>query len=175
MRGRRCRAGAEVIDVGGAAVTPGLDRLAHPPFVPTWCAAPISPAVRRWPTSNARWRPSASASVAIGWVLGWGVSYEALSRQRRSSRALIDDAVGGAPAVVRFMDQHTSLASQSALATAGVTGAVEFTEGAEVVVRDGVPTGELRERAAMELVDAVVPASTDARAARADAWRRCAR
>ena len=96
----------------------------------------------------------------IGWVLGWGVSYEAFHGNEIDSR-LFDDAVGGAPALVRFMDQHTSLVSQSALATAGSPRPVEFAEGAEVVVRDGVPTGELRERAAMELVDAVVPAATE--------------
>jgi predicted amidohydrolase YtcJ len=152
--------GAEVIDAGGAAVTPGLiDSHIHP-FVPQMVRGADL-------TSCASLAEVQSALAAErdrvgrdGWVLGWGVSYEAF-HGNEIDHGLIDDAVGGAPASVRFMDQHTLLVSQTALATAGVTGPVEFSEGAEVVVRDGAPTGELRERAAMELVDAVVPAATE--------------
>jgi len=92
-------------------------------------------------------------------VLGWGVSYEAF-RGSEIGASLIEDATAGAPAMITFMDQHTALANGRALALAGVTGPVEFTEGAEVVVREGLPTGELREGAAMGLVEAAMPAVT---------------
>lgn len=153
-------AGAEVIDAGGAAVTPGLiDSHIHP-FVPQMVrGADLTSCASLADVQSAL----AAERTRVGpdrWVLGWGVSYEAFHGNEIDSR-LFGDAIGDAPALVRFMDQHTSLVSESALATAGITGPVDFTEGAEVVVRDGAPTGELREHAAMELVDAVVPAATE--------------
>lgn len=86
-----------------------------------------------------------------GWVHGWGLEYNAFAGRPVASDA-IEEAVGGAPALVTFFDLHTALASRRALELAGVTGPRSFGEGAEVVVRDGRPTGELREHAAIDLV-----------------------
>jgi hypothetical protein len=157
---RAAAGSAEVVDAGGATVVPGLvDSHIHP-LAPdmvmgadlTGCAS-LAEVLSALEAERRRSGPD-------GWVLGWGVSYEAFHGSQIGS-ALIEAAVDGAPVMIRFMDQHTALASGRALALAGVSGPVDFTEGAEVVVRDGVPTGELRESAAMELVDAVVPDLTD--------------
>src|ERR1700689_5373116 len=93
------------------------------------------------------------------WVLGWGLDYNVFE-QTGVSAAVIDEAVGGAPAAVTFMDFHTILASSHALELAGVDGPRSFAEHAEVVCVDGRPTGELRESGAMDLVHSAVPELT---------------
>jgi predicted amidohydrolase YtcJ len=95
------------------------------------------------------------------WIRGWGLDYNVFADTGISS-SVIDDAVGGAPAAVTFLDWHTMLASSSALALAGVEGPRRFAEHAEVVCADGRPTGELRENAAMELVRDAMPVMTPA-------------
>jgi hypothetical protein len=90
------------------------------------------------------------------WVLGWGLDYNVFEQTGIGS-AVIDDAVGGAPAAVTFMDFHTVLASTHALELAGVDGPRTFAEHAEVVCLNGRPTGELRENAAMDLVRGAIP------------------
>ena len=94
------------------------------------------------------------------WVLGWGLDYNVFGDDGIRG-SLIDDAVGGAPAFVAFMDFHTHLATPRALELAGVDGPRAFTENAEVVCVDGAPTGELRESAA-DLVLEVIPELTAA-------------
>jgi predicted amidohydrolase YtcJ len=101
-----------------------------------------------------------SAIGGDGWVLGWGLEYN-LFRDRPISTEEIEQAVGGAPALVTFFDLHTAVATPRALELAGVTGARSFTEGAEIVVREGRATGELREEAAIELVRQLVPHLTE--------------
>jgi len=157
---REAAGSAEVVDAGGATIVPGLVDTHIHPFAAdmvmgadlTGCAS-LAEVLSALEAERRRAGPE-------DWVLGWGVSYEAFHGSPIGFE-LIEEAVGGAPAMIRFMDQHTALASGRALALAGVTGPVDFTEGAEVVVRDGAPTGELRESAAMELVQAVVPELTD--------------
>jgi predicted amidohydrolase YtcJ len=92
-------------------------------------------------------------------VQGWGLDYNVFA-QTGISAGVIDDAVGGAPAALTFMDFHTLLVSSSALELAGVHGPREFAEHAEVVCRDGRPTGEPRENAAMDLVRSAMPEAT---------------
>src|SRR5919204_2715298 len=75
--------------------------------------------------------------------------------------SLIDEAAGGSPALLRFVDFHTALATPRALQLAGVNGPRTFDEHAEVVCVDGVPTGELREMAAVSLVEGAAPAPTE--------------
>ncbi len=94
------------------------------------------------------------------WVLGWGLSYDVFHDTPIGADA-IAEATGGAPALLSFFDYHSSLASRSALALAGVEGDRDFGTGSTVVCDDGgVPTGELREHEAVELVQALVPSPT---------------
>ncbi len=96
------------------------------------------------------------------WVLGHSVRYEPFHGSGIRADA-IADAVGDAPALLSFYDGHTALATGPALALAGVTGAREFGEYAEVVVDpDGRPTGALLEAGAMDLVREAVPPWTEA-------------
>ena len=89
-------------------------------------------------------------------MLGWGLDYNVFAQSGISSE-VIDEAVGGAPAALTFMDFHTLLASTHALELARVDGPRTFAEHAEVVCVDGRPTGELRENAAMDLVRDAMP------------------
>ncbi len=102
------------------------------------------------------------------WLLGWGLSYDAFHGERIGADA-IADVTGDAPALLTFFDYHAALASRPALALAGVDGARGFSAGARVVCDDGgVPTGELREAPAIDLVRERVPERT--RAERLDAY-----
>jgi predicted amidohydrolase YtcJ len=157
---REAAGSAEIVDAGGATVVPGLvDSHIHP-FAPemvmgadlTGCAS-LAEILSALEAERRRVGPG-------DWVLGWGVSYESFGGAAIASD-LIEPALDGSPAMIRFMDQHTALASGRALSLAGVTGPVQFREGAEVVVRDGEPTGELREPGAIALVEAVVPEATE--------------
>jgi predicted amidohydrolase YtcJ len=56
-----------------------------------------------------------------GWVRGSGVDY-GVFRDTGISGELLDQAVGGEPAVITIMDQHTALATPRALELAGVSG-----------------------------------------------------
>jgi len=91
-----------------------------------------------------------------GWVHGWGVHYE-LFAMTGIRGDLFDKAVGGQPAILDFFDGHTVVANRAALDRAGIHGPVTFAEEAAVVCDNGVPTGELQENAAMQLVRSVVP------------------
>ena len=90
-------------------------------------------------------------------MLGWGLSYDAFHGEPISAEA-IAGATGDAPAFLSFFDYHSGLASRPALALAGLDGPREFAAASAVVCDPaGVPTGELRESPAMELVREHVP------------------
>ncbi|HVP01453.1 MAG TPA: amidohydrolase [Solirubrobacteraceae bacterium] len=152
--------GTEVIDLGGAAVVPGVvDSHLHPFLgaegargADLMGATTLEEVRRRVASERARCAPGE-------WVLGYGLDYNAFT-ESGTSGTLIEDAAGGAPALLTYVDFHTALATPRALELAGVTGPRTFEEHAEIVCIDGVPTGELREGAAVELVRRAIPALT---------------
>jgi predicted amidohydrolase YtcJ len=76
---------------------------------------------------------------------------------------LFADAVQGGLAYLGFFDGHTAVASPAALAYADITGRERFEDFSTVVVDEqGVPTGELRENGAMNLIRAAMPQPTAA-------------
>jgi hypothetical protein len=95
------------------------------------------------------------------WVLGYGVEY-GVFRESGIRGDLFEDVVEGSPALLTFMDLHTAVATPRALELAGVTGPRAFAENAEIVCREGAPTGELREWAAVTTVERAMPELTDA-------------
>ena len=77
---------------------------------------------------------------------------------RRGADAAGDRRGGARRRRVRAVsDLHTALASPRALQLAHVTGPHAFGDGSEVVCVDGVPTGELRESGAQDLVLRAAP------------------
>ena len=109
-----------------------------------------------------------------GWVLGWGLELSVFAGAGLTND-LIDDAVGSQPCLLRTSDVHTGLATRAALEAAGVRGPVVFDDGSRVVCRDGVPTGELDEFSAVDLVTGVVPplSPAESRAMVLDVLRQC--
>jgi predicted amidohydrolase YtcJ len=157
---RLCGAGTDMIDLDGAAAMPGLIDSHMHPFMGA-IGARGADLLDAHTLDDVRGALSAErARCAPGeWVRGWGLDYNVFD-QTGISAEVIDEAVGGAPAALTFMDFHTLLASSAALAVAGVDGPRAFSEHAEVVCVDGRPTGELRENAAMELVRRAMPVPT---------------
>ncbi len=151
----------EVIDLGGAAALPGLiDSHTH--------ALPSRIPLRGVDLMDARTLDDVRAAVAAerarcepdAWIFGWGLDYNAFAETGLHG-SLVEDAAGGRPALLRFVDFHTALVTPRALELAGVDGPRHFDQHAEIVCTDGVPTGELRESAAMMLVEAAAPKPTD--------------
>ena len=141
----------EVIDARGAALVPGLvDSHIHP----FWGAE----LARGLELSELRTKDEVLTALAAerphrGWVFAWGLDYDAAP-----TPAEIGAATGGAAVFVRLSDLHSALASPRALELAQVTGPVAFPDGSEVVCVDGIPTGELHEPGAQELVLRAAPA-----------------
>jgi len=152
-----CGPSTEVVDLDGAAAVPGLiDSHMHPfhGAIDARGADLLDAHTLDDVLSGLR---EQSRRCAPGeWVLGWGLDYNVFD-QTGISAEVIDEAVGGAPAAITFMDFHTLLASTHALELAGVDGPRSFAEHAEVVCVAGRPTGELRENAAMDLVRDAMP------------------
>src|SRR3954468_12538522 len=145
-----CDARTEVLDARGNALVPGLvDSHVHP----FWGAE----LARGVDLGGLRTKAEVLAALAEaqpqrGWLFAWGLDYDAAPTGRE-----IGAAVHGAAAFVRLSDLHTALASPRALQLAHVTGPHAFADSSEVVCADGVPTGELRESAAQDLVLLAAP------------------
>ncbi len=160
--------GIRVLDVAGATVTPGLfDSHTHPEWAASLTAGVDLGAVENLEELRDVLRSEADRVGSEGWVRGWNLDYEVF-REAGLSRAVIEDAVGGLPAILVFYDLHTALATGAALEAAGITGPVEFEDTSKVVLDgDGVPTGELREMTAFRMVLDARPPFTPAEEAEA--------
>jgi hypothetical protein len=154
-----CDARTTTLDGAGLAIVPGLvDAHIHPFHAEQTRGADLT---RCSTLSEVQFELSRECAIGgDGWVVGWGLEYNLFGDGPITSDA-IEEAVGGAPALVTFFDLHTAVATPRALELAGVTGTRSFTEGAEVVVRDGQVTGELREDAAIGLVRQLLPHLTE--------------
>jgi predicted amidohydrolase YtcJ len=91
------------------------------------------------------------------WVIGHSVRYEPFHESGIRAET-VSEALGDGPGLLTFYDGHTALATEPALALAGVSGPRKFDEAAEIVCDpDGSPTGALLENAAMDLVLDALP------------------
>jgi predicted amidohydrolase YtcJ len=152
----------ETVDLHGAVVVPGLtDSHIHP----LQGALDTRGADLRELSSLEEVRDAVAGErrrCAPGqWVLGFGLEYDVF-RDSGIRGDLFEDVTEGSPALLTFMDLHTAVATSRALELAGVTGPQRFSENAEIVCREGAPTGELREWAAVATVERAVPQLTDA-------------
>lgn len=145
----------ELIDLGGATLTPGLvDSHSHPVMGLDMATGQDLSGVRDLDELRGALRTAARVD---GWLIAWGLDHNAFGG-RPVHRDLIEDVLDGAPAFIRLYDGHSALVSGAALRAAGVEGPREFTQRATVVCDDaGLPTGHLVEHAAMDLVTPVLP------------------
>ncbi|MFJ8015192.1 amidohydrolase [Streptomyces sp. NPDC096339] len=145
----------EVIDLGGATLTPGLtDAHSHPVWGIEMATGTDLSAVRDLDQLRAALR---GAERTKGWIVGHGLDHNAFGG-RPVDKALIEEAIDGAPAFLRLYDGHSALVSGAALAAAGITGPRAFAQRSEIVCDgEGRPTGHLVEHAAMALVSPLVP------------------
>ena len=160
---RELAGGAEVIDLDGAALVPGItDSHVHPLMGALDARGADLLDAFTWDDVLAGVRAEAEGKGPDEWVIGWGLLYDAF--EGREIRAeLIEEAAGGRPTFLKFMDFHTGLASRRALELAGIHGPIVFTENAEVICDpDGTPTGEVREWAAIAMVEGAMPELTHA-------------
>ncbi|MEU9717321.1 amidohydrolase [Streptomyces sp. NPDC047976] len=145
----------QVLDLGGATLTPGLtDAHSHPVWGVEMATGTDLSHVRDLDQLRAALR---TADRTGGWVLGYGLDHNAFGG-RPVDRDLVEDVLGTTPAFLRLYDGHSALATGPALAAAGVTGPRAFDQRSEIVCDgDGRPTGHLVEHAAMSLVGALAP------------------
>lgn len=150
----------ERIDLGGATAVPGLiDSHSH--------ALPSPLAGGGIDLRRARTVDEVRALVAQererrgpdAWIFGLALDYNVFDGVDVDG-ALFEEAAGGGPALLRFVDCHTAIATPAALRLAGVDGPRRFDEHAEIVCVEGRPTGELREAAAIDVVQQAAPPAT---------------
>src|SRR5215207_2832238 len=146
-----CDARTEVLHAGGQALIPGLvDSHLHP-FWGAELARGVDLSLCK--TTEEVLTALAAGTVQRGWLFAWGLDYDAAPRVDE-----IAAAVDGAAALVRLSDLHTALVTPRALELAQIDGPRAFPDHSEVVCdADGVPTGELREMSAQELVLRAAP------------------
>jgi len=159
----------ELVDARGMALVPGLvDSHIHPFHGTDGTRGADLGGLRTLDEVRGALAAERARCAPGEWLLGWGLSYDAFHGERIAAEA-IADAIGETPAFLSFFDYHSGLASRPALALAGVDGPRQFSAGAAVVCDDGgMPTGELREPPAMDLVRRLVPERT--RTDRLDAY-----
>jgi hypothetical protein len=106
-----------------------------------------------------RVRAFADAHPEREWVIGRGWDYTIFSGGAAPHRALLDAILPDRPCVLTSADGHTAWANTAALERAGLLNgpASALAFGAVVMGDDGVATGELRERPAIEPLRALIP------------------
>ncbi|MDI3402400.1 amidohydrolase [Streptomyces cavernicola] len=149
----------EVVDLGGATLTPGLvDGHSHPVLGLEMATGLDLSGCRDLDALRAALADAARAAAPGEWVIGYGLDHNTFGG-RPVHHTLIDPALGGVPAFLRLYDGHSALASGPALAAAGIDGPREFAQRAQVVCdAERRPTGHLVEPAAMDLMQPVLPA-----------------
>ncbi|MEU0940917.1 amidohydrolase [Embleya sp. NPDC005971] len=157
------RPSGSLVDAHGGTVTPGLiDSHTHPIWGAELARGADLGGLTSFRDVLAALRAEADATVRKGeqWVFAWNLDYAAL--EGRPIRGVdFTDAVHAMPTVVMFHDLHTGVATDAALAHAGIDGSETFADQSVVVVdADGRPTGELREPSAYKLLLRACPQVT---------------
>jgi predicted amidohydrolase YtcJ len=120
---RAAAPGAEVVQLGGATVIPGLiDAHCHVADIgylsaAADCSQPSAPDIA---TIQARLRAAAGRTPGDSWATGSGYAEYKLREGRHPTRADLDQAVPGRPAVVYHTSLHACVLNTAALREAGI-------------------------------------------------------
>jgi predicted amidohydrolase YtcJ len=120
---RAATPGAEVVRLGGATVVPGLiDAHCHVADVgylaaAADCSQPAAPDIA---AIQARLREAANRTPVGSWVTGSGYAEYKLREGRHPTRADLDEAVPGRPAVLYHTSLHACVLNTAALREAGI-------------------------------------------------------
>lgn len=157
-----CDARTEILDGRGVALVPGLtDSHLHPLWATAFAAGVDTSGCEDRAQLHAALQEERRRIGPEAILRAWSVNYAHFA-DGMDGRDL--ERLAGGPALVVFFDLHTYLATPSVLAMAGVTGPETFADASEIVVRDGVPTGELREFSAFfRVADRLPGADADAK------------
>jgi predicted amidohydrolase YtcJ len=156
-----CDARTEVLDGSGLSVVPGLtDSHLHPLWAADLAVGVDAGGIVDVEELRAVLRRERDRVGPDAVVRAWSVDYALFEGDRMDGRVL--EELAGGPALAIMFDLHTYLATHSVLAMTGVTGAEAFGDASEIVVRDGRPTGELREFPAFFRVADALPGVTRA-------------
>jgi predicted amidohydrolase YtcJ len=160
-----CDARTDLVDGTGLVIVPGLtDGHLHPVWATDLAVGVCAEGMLDLDGFGAALRAERARVGPEAIVRAWSVDY-GLFGDALDGRLLADLAQG--PALIVLHDLHTYLATPDVLERAGITGEERFPDASEVVVRDGRPTGELREFSAyFRLADRLPGASPEARRAR---------
>lgn len=148
-------AGTEIADLGGTFAMPGFnDAHLHLGLAARILTSVDLLGVRSLAEMQAKVRATAERAAKGEWLRGGGWDQTLWTDGRLPTRADLDAATLGHPAVFQRVDIHIAVANSAALAAAGVTRATPDPMGG-AIDRDaaGEPTGVLRETA-MRLVQA---------------------
>jgi predicted amidohydrolase YtcJ len=152
-----------VVQLEGRSVTPGLtDSHAHLYGLGAALEALDLKGAASEEAAAAKAGAAAKALPDGEWLLGRGWDQNLWPDKKFPSAASLDKAVGERPAALRRVDGHAVWVSSVALKLAGIDRNTVDPKGGRIV-RDGAgdPTGVLVDNA-MDLVDARMPAATDA-------------
>jgi predicted amidohydrolase YtcJ len=161
-----CGAATETVDGSGLAIVPGLtDSHIHPMWATEFAAGVDASAFEDLEALGAALGAERATAGPDAIVRAWSLDYALFAGQELDGRVL--EELAGGPALGVFVDLHTYLATPQVLALAGITGPETFPDASEIVVRDGRPTGELREFSAyFRLTDRLPAVSREADLAR---------
>lgn len=154
-----------VIDLGGKLVLPGFNDT-HIHFLEGSLALDqVSlDSAKSLAEMQERVRAYALARPEQAWIAGRGWIYEYVDGGRLPTRADLDTVVSDRPVYLEAYDGHTAWVNTKALEVAKVNGA-SVPDGYGEIVKDhrtGLPTGVLKEGAAMEMVHRAIPKPTRA-------------
>lgn len=159
------RDGAEVVDLDGGVLLPGLgDGHAHPVLGGLEANGPrvrAQPDLESVIAEVGRWRRQHPEAE---WIVG--ASYDSTFAPGGLFDAhWLDEVTGDTPTILRAWDYHTAWVNSAALAAGGITAETPDPEHGRIVRReDGSPLGTLQEAAANDFIAHVVPRfSLDAR------------
>jgi predicted amidohydrolase YtcJ len=152
---------ARVIDLGDATLTSGLiDAHIHPVLGQQTARGLDLSGVRDHETARSRIAAYAAGHPDDDWLFGWGLD-PAVFAGGAFDNTLFEGVADGRKVAIVFFDAHATLASDAALAAAGITGSEQLTDAGSIdLYPDGRPNGMLNEFSAQSILQAVQPVLT---------------